>query len=162
MPWVRGRVRVQPQDQQEPGMNSSLGFHVPKEAIIRQLQLKNRASWLRSVQNIPSESAIRTLARTALWEASVCGSGWTAGQPSNKCYRRRDLRGKEPTSNGSSGPFAASAWIMSSYSANALCIGHSRRTALITIGGELTWARQRRTAVPKNTASRGGCCGRSS
>ena len=28
---------------------------------------------------------------------------------------------------------------MSSYSANALCIGHSRRTALITIGGELTW-----------------------
>src|SRR5260370_34359661 len=27
---------------------------------------------------------------------------------------------------------------MSSYSANALCIGHSRRTALITIGGELT------------------------
>jgi len=45
---------------------------------------------------------------------------------------------QRPTSNGSSGPFAASAWIMSSYSANALCIGHSRRTALITIGGELT------------------------
>jgi hypothetical protein len=39
----------------------------------------------------------------------------------------------------SSGPFAASAWITSWYSANALCIGHSRRTALITIGGELTW-----------------------
>jgi hypothetical protein len=28
-------------------------------------------------------------------------------------YRRRDLRGKGPTSNGSSGPFAASASIMS-------------------------------------------------
>jgi hypothetical protein len=28
---------------------------------------------------------------------------------------------------------------MSSYSANVLCIGHSRRTALIIIGGELTW-----------------------
>src|SRR5216684_4222584 len=41
-------------------------------------------------------------------------------------------------SNGSLGPFAGNALIMSSYSANALCIGHSRRTALITIGGELT------------------------
>jgi hypothetical protein len=28
---------------------------------------------------------------------------------------------------------------MSSYSTNARCIGPSRRTALITIGGELTW-----------------------
>jgi transposase InsO family protein len=36
------------------------------------------------------------------------------------------------------GPFAASAWIMPSYSANAFCIGHSPRTALLTIGGELT------------------------
>jgi len=43
---------------------------------------------------------------------------------SNKCYRRRDHRGKGPTSNGSSGPFAASAWITSSYSAKALRIGH--------------------------------------